>query len=197
MKQILSLLFAFFALTASAQTATAVLDKTAALCSGKAVQVKFSSKGQGASSGTIVIQNKMFTIQSGQASVWFDGKTEWSLVAGSDEVNVTEPTAKEIATMNPMNFVYLYRAGYKSSLKTTGNQHEVHLTATDGGKSIKEAYVYVDKSSYKPRSVKFRTGAKDWTTVTISSFQVIGKKSKGFFQFNRSAHPNVQVIDLR
>lgn len=198
MKKLLMILFAAFCLHSSAQTAKSVLDKTAALCSKGAVQVKFSAKApQGNSAGTLVAQGNKFTLRSNQATIWFDGKTEWSLLGGSDEVNVSEPTPREVASMNPMNFINLYKSGYKSTLKTKGNIHEVHLTATSKSKGIKEMYVSIDKATSKPKTVKLRTGAKDWTTITVTSFTSTTKKADSFFRFNRKDHPNMQIIDLR
>lgn len=199
MKNLLAILIlALVALGANAETAKGVLDKTAALYSTGAVQAKFQARApQGTTSGTLVAQGNKFTLQSGQASIWFDGKTEWSLVHGTDEVNVTEPTAKEIASMNPMNFVSLYKSGYKSTLKTVGSNYEVHLVATSKAKSIKEMYVYVDKSSYKPKTIKMRTDSKNWTTITVNSFQTIGKKGDAYFKYSSKDHPGVQVVDLR
>lgn len=195
MKKLITILLALFTLTASAQTAKQVLDKTAALCNSGAVQVKFNMKGQG--SGTLVAQGNKFTLQSSQASIWFDGKTEWSLVSGSGEVNVLEPTAKEIASMNPMNFVNLYKSGYKQSVKTVGNDYEVHLIASQSNKPIKEAYIYVNKSSYKPTIIKLRTNSKNWTVITVNSFTQLGKKPDSFFKFSAKDHPKTRVIDLR
>lgn len=195
MKKLITILLALFTLTASAQTAKQVLDKTAALCSKGAVQIKFNMRGQG--SGTLVAQGNKFTLQSSAASIWFDGKTEWSLVSGSGEVNVLEPTAKEIASMNPMNFINLYKSGYKSTLKTVGNDYEVHLTATQSSKPIKEAYVYVNKNSYRPTIIKLRTNSKDWIVLTVSSFTQLGTKPDSYFRFNTKDHPKTRVVDLR
>lgn len=195
--RIIILLLALFSIGASAQNAKSILDKTAALCSSGAVQAKFTAKAsQGVGSGTLVAQGNKFTLQSNQATIWFDGKTEWSLVSGSGEVNITEPTAKEIASMNPMNFVNLYKSGYKLSAKTVGIDYEVHLTATSNKKEIKEMYIVVSKSSYKPKVVKLRTG-KDWTVITVNSFNQIGKKPDSFFKFNAKDHPKAQIIDMR
>lgn len=195
MKKLITILLALFTLTASAQTAKQVLDKTAALCTSGAVQAKFTMKGQG--SGTLVAQGNKFTLQSSAATIWFDGKTEWSLVSGSGEVNILEPTAKEIATMNPLNFINLYKSGYKQTLKTVGNTYEVHLLANKGGKSIKEAYIYVSKTSYKPTLIKLRTNSKDWTVITVNSFTQLGKKPDTYFRFSAKDHPNARVVDLR
>lgn len=187
-----------FAASLSAQTAKSVLDKTAALYSKGAVKVGFTAKAaQGTSTGTLVAQGNKFTLQSNTATIWFDGKTQWSLYKNGDEVNLTEPTAKEIASINPMNFVNAYKSGYKSTLKTVGNTYEVHLTATSSSKSMREIYVVVDKASSKPKSIKFRTDAKNWTTITVSSFQSIAKKSDSYFRYNPKDHPGLQVVDLR
>lgn len=195
MKKLLTLLFALLTLGASAQNAKQILDKTAALCNSGAVQAKFYVSGSG--SGTIVMQGNKFTLQSSEASIWFDGKTEWSLVSGSGEVNVLEPSAKEIAQMNPMNFVNLYKSGYKYTSKTVGSNYEVHLQATSSGKSIKEAYIYVNKSSYKPTQIKIRTGSKNWMSIAVNSFNQIGKKPDSYFKFSAKDHPKTRIIDMR
>lgn len=187
-----------FAATLSAQTAKSVLDKTAALYAKGAVQVAFTAKAaQGTSTGTLIAQGNKFTLKSNTATIWFDGKTQWSLYKNSDEVDLTEPTAKEIASINPMNFVNTYKGGYKSTLKTVGSTYEIHLTATSSSKSMKEIYVVVDKASSKPKSIKFRTKANDWTTITVSSFQSIAKKSDSYFRYNAKDNPGLQVVDLR
>lgn len=195
MKKLLTLLLALFTLGASAQNAKQILDKTASLCNSGAVQAKFYVSGSGG--GTLVMQGNKFTLQSSEATIWFDGKTEWSLVSGSGEVNILEPSAKEIAQMNPMNFVNLYKSGYKYSSKTVGNTYEVHLQATSGGKSIKEAYIYVNKTTYKPTQIKIRTGSKNWMSIAVNSFNQIGKKPDSFFKFSAKDHPKTRVIDMR
>lgn len=198
MKNLLILILALFTLGASAQTPKQVLDKTAALCSNGAVQAKFTAKApQGSNSGTLIAQGNKFTLKSNQATIWFDGKTEWSLVSGSGEVNVLEPTTKEIASMNPMHFVNLYKSGYKMTMKTAGDNYEVHLVASSNKKAIKEMYIIVDKKTYKPRIVKLRHNSKDWTSISVSSFTNLGKKSDSYFKFSPKDHPNTRVIDLR
>lgn len=198
MKNFILILFAIFSIGVNAQSAKQVLDKTAAVCSSGAVQAKFTAKApQGSSTGTLVAQGNKFTLQSKDATVWFDGKTEWSLVAGSGEVNVINPSAKEIAQMNPMNFVNLYKSGYKQEIKTVGNNYEIHLTATSSSKPIKEMYITVNKSSYKPSVIKLRQGSKGWTTITVNSFTQLGKKPDSYFRYNAKDHPKTRVIDMR
>ena len=167
----------------SAQTATSVLDKAAKALTGGSVTAAFSAKGgMGNSSGTITVQGDKFVLQSPQARIWFDGKTEWALAQGSGEVNVTTPTAAEIASMNPMNFLHLYKHGYKATLTKA---------------AIKELYITLNSSNYQPSIVRLRTNSHNWTTISIRSLQKSGKKSDAFFRFNPKDHPKVEVVDLR
>lgn len=196
-KHLLTLIAILFCTLASAQTAKSVLDKTAALCNNGAVQIEFTAKSKaGTSSGTLVVQGNRFTLQSPEACIWFDGKTEWSMVAGSGEVNVITPTAKEIAEMNPMNFLNIYKKGYRMSMKTVGKDHEIHLRGTSRKQSIQEMYLYIDKASSKPKIVKIHSG-NTWTAITIRSFKQLGKKSPSTFTYNPKDHPGINVIDMR
>ena len=62
------------------QTAKQVLDKAAATVSNKTgASVSFTIKGNNMNaSGTIAIKGKKFHASTPQASIWFDGKTQWS-----------------------------------------------------------------------------------------------------------------------
>lgn len=174
----LSLLFAtLFTWSAAAQTAKSVLDKTASTLSKGAVTATFSAKGNmGSSSGTITTQGNKFVLSSPQARIWFDGKTEWALAQGSNEVNVTQPSAAEVASMNPMNFVNLYKRGYQATIADKGANHEVRLVAQNTKASIKEMYITINKSNNLPSSVRLRTGANQWTTINVQSLQIAAKK---------------------
>lgn len=182
----------------SAQSATSVLDKASKALTGGCVTAAFSAKGgMGNSLGTIIVQGNKFVLQSPQAHIWFDGKTEWALAQGAGEVNVTTPTSAEIASMNPMNFLNLYKRGYKATLTERGSNYEVHLVAENAKASIKELYITLNSSNYQPSSVKLRSNGNNWTTINIRSLQKTTKKADTFFRFNPKDYPKVEVIDLR
>ncbi len=189
---------AVMTLGAMAQTAKSVLDKSASVLSKGAVALSFTAKGSfGASSGKITVQGNKFVLQSPQARIWFDGKTEWALAQGSDEVNVTTPSAKEIASMNPMNFLYLYKKGYRATLAEKQQKHEVHLVATNPKAAIKELFILIDKTSTYPTHVRLRTGDNQWTSIQIGSIQQLSKRPEAHFRFNAKDYPKVEVVDLR
>ena len=182
------------------QTAKQVLDKTAAVVSAKeGVSASFSLKSSKSvslnTSGSIVVKGRKFHITTPQASVWFDGKTMWTYMKKNDEVNVTSPTESQLATINPYNFIYLYKQGYSYTMEKEGKNFVVHLRAKDNKKSIQEMSIRVQQKSYIPWSISYRT-SKGVTSIDIRDFKK-ASLSDGNFRFNPKDFPQAEVIDLR
>lgn len=182
----------------NAKQARAILDKTAAVVgrkSGACAKFKLSGSKIGTSTGTIAIKGNKFHARTGQAIVWYDGKTQWTYLKQNEEVNVTTPNKAQQQAMNPYAFINMYKSGYALSVKTTGNQHVVHMKATTAGKGIQEMYITINKSTYVPSQVKMRQGS-GWTTISISNFKAKTLPDKTF-TFNAKEFPSAEVIDLR
>lgn len=186
---------------ANAQNATQarkVLDKTASIIGrkgGASANFKISSAKIGATTGTIAIKGNKFHARTPQAIVWFDGKTQWSYMKSTDEVNVTTPNEAQQMAMNPYQFINIYKQGYKLGMTTTGSNYNVHLTAQNSSRSAQELYILIDKKTYRPTQVKMREG-KTWTTISISNFQA-KDQADGVFVFKSKDFPDAEVIDLR
>ena len=193
---IISLLALVMALPISSQTAKQVLDKTAAVVAAKSgAKASFTIKGeQFNTSGTIAVKGKKFQATTPQATIWFDGKTQWTYLKKNDEVNVANPTEAELAAINPYNFIYMYQKGYKYTMEKKNGSFIVHLTATDK-RSIQEMYITINSKSHIPSQIRMRQ-QKGWTTIDISGFKQ-SKLSDGMFRFNSKDFPNAEVIDLR
>lgn len=192
----LALILALFTSHAVAQTAKQVLDKTAAVVAAKSgAKASFAIKGDQMNvSGTIAIKGKKFQATTPQATVWFDGKTQWTYLKKNEEVNVANPTESELAAINPYNFIYMYQKGYKYTMEKKNGSFIVHLTATDK-RSIQEMYITIHQKTYIPSQIRMRQ-QKGWTTISISGFKQ-SKLSDGMFRFNSKDFPNAEVIDLR
>ena len=184
------------ALPLSAQTAKQVLDKAAANVSAKSgAKASFSIKGdQFNTSGTIAIKGRKFQATTPQATIWFDGKTQWTYMKNNDEVNISNPSESQLAAINPYNFIYMYKNGYNYTMEKKDGNFVVHLTAT-GKKSIQEMYLTIGQKSYTPSQVRYKT-AKGWTTIDIRNFKA-ANLSDGMFRFNSKDFPKAEVIDLR
>ena len=199
MKRILlSLLFICGLTVATAQTAKEVLDKCAATVSAKdGVQADFSMNSAqfGNASGHISVKGQMFCASTSVASLWFDGKTLWTYMAKNDEVSVTTPTEARLQTLNPYNFINLYKKGFKYTMTKDDKNFNVHLTAEDKSRTVQEMFITVNKTTYHPAEVKLLQKQK-WTTFTISNLKVT-KLADDTFRFNSKDFPSAEVIDLR
>lgn len=183
---------------AKAITAKQVLDKTSAVLSNSGgISARFSvtSDKYGGTNGTIAVKGRKFHATTPSATVWFDGKTQWTYVKSSNEVNVNNPSEAELQAVNPYNFINIYRSGYNMSVKTVGSSYQVHLTATNKKRQLQEMYITVGKSNYVPTQIRMKQGTK-WTTIKVSNFKRT-TISDATFRFNAKDFPSAEVIDLR
>ena len=173
-----------------AESAKRILDKAAATVSnpgGVRAHFQMISKQFGNTNGEIAIKGKKFHATTPDATIWFDGKTQWTYMKGNDEVNISNPTEAQLQAINPYNFINIYKKGYKLSSKKVENSYEVHLIPTDKSRKIQEMYIIVDSSSYRPTHVKMKQKDK-WSTIIISQLTT-ASLSDNLFQFNSKDFP--------
>lgn len=192
-------LISVLSLSVSAQNAAQarkILDKTASVISRKnGASANFSISGKyGNTSGTIAIKGNKFNARTPQAIVWFDGKTQWTYMKKSQEVNVSNPTEAQQQSMNPYKFINIYKNGFKLSVKNVSGGWQIHLYATNQKRTIKEMYVTIGKNYY-PQIIKMRQ-SNGWTTIKVSGFKA-GSLNDAMFRFNAKEFPSAEIIDLR
>jgi len=183
-------------ITVSGQTARQVLDRTAAVVSDKSgASAAFTIKGNNMNaSGTIAIKGQKFHATTPQATIWFDGKTQWTYLKKNDEVNVSNPSEEELAAINPYHFIYLYKKGYTYTMTKKKGTYEVHLK-TKEKKSLSELYLVVNQKTYAPTQIRLKQ-KNGWTTIDIRQFKK-AKLADATFRFNAKDFPSAEVIDLR
>lgn len=193
---------------AFAQSARSILDQTAnKLKNSGGIEASFegtSFKGTqvaGEGAGTIYVQGGKFKISTNQLTTWFDGKTQWTLMNGSDEVNVSTPTAEELQSINPYTFVDLYKRGYDLTVENVNYKgtacHEVRLRAQKKNQGILLLILTIDKKTQLPVSVRMKSDKGEWTRIRVNGIHTNKKWNAATFQFNSKEHPGVEIIDLR
>lgn len=194
---VLLLTFCLFGLKAqNAAKAKQILDKTAAILNrkgGSTANFTISSANIGSVSGTISIKGNKFFASTPQAKTWFNGKTQWTYVVSSNEVNISNPSAEQQAKMNPYHFISLYKTGYKMSLKEEGSNYVIHLTSKK--KAIQDIYITINKRTNIPSVVKIKERGK-WIRLTVKNFKS-AQLSDAKFNFNHKDFPKAEIIDLR
>lgn len=207
MRKILAIILCLLSMGAMAQSAMKVMDEAASQIKKQAsVKVNFNAttfegnQEQGSMSGTMLLQGKKMFLHTEEMTLWYDGKTQWSLMQGTNEVNVTTPTAKEIAAINPYTFINHYKRGYKLTMKEAKlrgkDVYEVHMRATLKSLLAEEIYVDIDKASKQPMCIRIRHD-NTWNRISIHSLQGGGKVEDSAFTFPKSEYTDMEIIDLR
>lgn len=181
-----------------AEQAMKELDKTAAIVGRKGgAQANFTASNSkiGTQSGTIAIKGNMFQARTKKAIVWYNGKTQWSYLKLTNEVNISTPTEAKRMSMNPYTFLSMYKNGYTLGLTKDGNNYVIHMTAQNKKRSVQEVYVTINKHSHIPSQVRMRQG-DTWTKIAVSNFRAVNQPDSKF-TFNSKDFPKADVIDLR
>ncbi|WP_455085313.1 LolA-like putative outer membrane lipoprotein chaperone [Prevotella nigrescens] len=185
------------AFSQSSADAKKVLDKAAAVVGrrgGAAANFSITGGEVGRTSGSIIIKGNKFKTITPEATIWFDGKTQWAYMKSTNEVNVSTPSEAKRLSMNPYAFITMYKNGYHMSMKTTAAAYIVHLQAIHPARSMQEFYVTISKTFY-PQQIKMLQGKK-WVTINISSFRAASHPNSDF-RFRHSDAPSAEVVDLR
>lgn len=174
-----------------------VLDKTAqALTRAGGVRAAFG----GTSGGTLLLKGDKFYLNSGGVQSWFDGKTQWSYLENSEEVNISNPTPEELQSINPYALLSLYKQGYNyryEGLKSrNGKQgYEVVLTP-EKPQDIASITLFVSKT-YQPLYIKVEQSNHSVNEIIVTSYQTGQSLDDATFRFDKKKYPKAEVIDLR
>lgn len=198
--RILILLVAFiFSSDIYSQNAIKILD-TAAANYKKASGVKINytyTIGSEHGKGVLKSDGNKFVNDTGNIIVWFNGKSLWTLVKENEEVNLTNPTEREITKLNPNSYLNLYKKDYKASMgKSTSVCYEVILQANSAKATIQTIIVKIDKKTYYPSFIHI-SGKGINTDINVTQYLTSQKFSIGTFSFNPKQYPDYELIDLR
>lgn len=168
------------------------------------VKITFSVHApEGNTNGSIRLKGDKFLLETEGVTTWFDGRTQWSYLASSDEVNVSEPTPEELQSINPYSWLSLYKQDYKLKVAKTGNAsddtaYKVVMNATKRSQDMQCIILYIEKGSFRPLKLSMvQRGSKDAAVVFINSYQTGKNYDDSLFVFDRKAYPTAELVDLR
>ena len=158
---------------------------------------------EGNSNGSIRLKGDKFLLETEGVTTWFDGRTQWSYLASSDEVNVSEPAPEELQSINPYSWLSLYNQDYKLKVVKVGNAsddttYKVVMTATKRSQDMQCVILYIGKGSFRPLKLSMvQRGSKDAVIVFINSYQTGKNYDDSLFVFDKQAYPTAEIVDLR
>lgn len=194
MKKILTLILAvLLGATSYAQNAKKTMDKAVAAFKKSSVTANYTATGQMNDSGSFSLKGNKYRAQGKQAIVWFDGKTQWTYMPSTEEVNVVTPNPNKVSGLNPYALLNLYKNGYVLTQKSVAAGTLIHMKAT-GNQPIQDLYLTLD-AKLQPVKINFKN-SKGWTYVTLSNYKTT-KLPDSTFKFNQKEYPDAEINDLR
>lgn len=201
-KYILTLLISAFILPCFAQKdaqAQKILDQTSsAFTKAGGIKATFSIRTGGEhTSGVLQLKNNKFVLNTSDATTWFDGKTQWSYLKHSEEVNISVPSEEELQSMNPYALLSLYKKGFNYKYNgMVGNNHKITLTPQNKKQGITRITLLISKNNYQPQQIILEQ-QNSKSEITVTSYQTKQSYSESLFKFNKKNYPNAEIIDLR
>ena len=151
--------------------------------------------------GKARIKGNKFKLEMDAMDTWYDGKTQWVLMKDANEVNISNPTSTEIASLSPLALLGMYKTGFTLknpvSKMVNGKSAFVIDMIPDGKSDFKQLSVAIDKKTHAVLQVKTLMSNDTKSTIDISSYNPYNYFSEAVFVFNKAAHPGVEIVDLR
>jgi outer membrane lipoprotein-sorting protein len=154
-----------------------------------------------ASMGSADIKNDMYKISIMGVDTYFDGKTRYSYLIDSEEINITEPDEEDSELANPAKIFDLYKTGFNYSIvkqyKSAGaNLVEIKLIPIKE-KDYSHVVLVINKD--KSNVISFTTVGKDGNDVILKMIKLETKHSfeNSHFMLNLKKYPDAEVIDMR
>lgn len=151
-------------------------------------------------SGTIDMLGQKYVMKTPAVCTWFNGKYQWNLISGNEEVTLVSPTDEELQTSSPMAFLGIYKHGFNLSSKKTAlrgrNTWEVTLRNKQRKSEPSVIVVSIDRETYAPLCIRIRDNG-NWTRISITDFRAGVKFSDDHFDFPVQAYPGYEIIDMQ
>jgi len=174
-----------------------ILDKALSeLSEASGIRADFAGTEQ----GFLLLKGEKFYLNSGGIQSWYDGKTQWSYVADTEEINICHPTREELQAINPYLILMRYKTdfdyNYKGAQTRNGVKgHEIVLTPKHSGN--REVIRVFISPSHQPLAIRVEQDGRTMSEINVINYQTNQKLEDGMFRFNKSLYPNAEIIDMR
>ena len=153
--------------------------------------------------GTIDLKGPKFHLDTPDMETWFDGKTQWVLQKGWDEVTITQPKKEEVQAINPATIFNVYKAGCyykylgeKTDIKGKKVQ-EVELTPQSKDAEMTKIVMQINSTDFMPGKIHIFYKNNLENIIHINKYQKNLNLKDTLFVFNVVKYPDAEINDLR
>jgi outer membrane lipoprotein-sorting protein len=142
-----------------------------------------------------------------------DGKTIWTHLVESEEVNISNRDLEDKSFLNnPRSIFNMYEEGYKYSYKgeetiEKENYARIELypekvdqglqAGKEGNSEMSKVKILVNTKTNRVFSFTYYTKDGNVYTIGLKNFKPNTPMADTEFSFDKKKHPNVEIIDLR
>ncbi len=210
MKKFLILFFSLAVISAYSQKdqkANDLLDQVSSKTKAyKSIKADFSYKMENTKAkineqkqGTLLLSGDKYRMEASGQTVICDGKTIWTFMPETNEVQVNSLDNKDEA-LTPSKLLSNYNTNFKSKLLNDKNTDpgtvKIELVPNTI-KNYNRAVLSVDKSKLQVKSFVIYDKNGNIFTYTITRFQTDMPLGAADFTFDAKKFPGVEVIDMR
>jgi outer membrane lipoprotein-sorting protein len=153
--------------------------------------------------GTILVQGNKYALTIPGYEIICDGKTLWSYVKETNEVNISD-YAPDDDEITPNTVFDVWKKGYKYILlgefkaKDGKTVQTIDLEPDDITREVTKVRMIVNKADHSLKKwIVYERGTGNRQVFNVMSFTPNVKIGSGAFAFNKGKHPGVKVVDLR
>lgn len=187
-----------------------------AIKKGEALELNFnmtavSDKGAviGSFSGVVCAQGYAFKLENPQLEIYCDGDSKWIYNIDEKEVTIFPNDTSQVDLIeNPIGFLlslgssdaqfkYPNRARETKSSTDSKKLWSIELTPKSKYSPYKSLSICIDKSSYLPVMLMYRSSDDSSYTISISSFNYMPLWPISYFTFPQTKLKRANVTDLR
>jgi outer membrane lipoprotein-sorting protein len=183
--------------------AAAAYEKSSGISASLAVNIRVGKQGDSESfEATIDMKGDRFRLITPDIRTWYDGKTLWTYMARTNEVNITHPSGDELETVNPMILLRRYEKGFKlsyigESTSDLGKMADDVKLVSRGNSDIEEAELQIDRASSLPVRLSVVMKNDIRSVIRINRMKTGVNQPESVFVFNAADYPDVMEVDLR
>lgn len=149
--------------------------------------------------GKAYIKDKMYRIDVMDVINYFDGEVIYTYMPDQEEVNIKNPDENEEEMLNPSILFDIHNQKFTQKLvEDKDGKAYIELTPKKEHKQISKIGVWINtKTNMVDKVTSFGKDGND-VVITIKSLKKPDKElDVTFFRFDKEAHPEVDIIDLR
>jgi outer membrane lipoprotein carrier protein len=150
--------------------------------------------------GTLLVSGDKFKLSIAGQIVISDGKTSWTYIQESNEVQINSPDSKDDA-LTPSKLLSSYNENYKSRIIKDKNQNDPSVETLElipnKVKNFTKAILSIDKTLKQVKSFALYDKNGNIFTYKVTKFTVDVPISPADFSFDPKIFPGVEVIDMR